>query len=199
MDAKQLEATLRTIDFSNRFEEKLKNHMDNVLLAGLVRQNSQDDESARLDLLEVLSTFYEYYKKVLMLFYPLIKSERVEEPKDPKTKRKLEFKEKILTDFKQAFINHLKFSILDQIDYSGLFDSFISIQFPLWQRQVDQAGFDLSLQDSENLDFIRRLIQDSGHLPDMDIESDNSHKAFDASVDSFDLDLAPTDQHAQRP
>lgn len=181
MDAKQLEHTLRTIDFSNRFEDKLKTYMDNELVSVIVNR-SQGPEETKPGLLEVITVFHEYYKKVLMLFFPLIKSDRTEESRDPKLKRKLEFKDKLLTDFKQAFLNHLKFSVLDRINYSDLFEEFITVQYPIWQRQIDQGGLDMNLTDSENLDFIRRLLQQEGILPDMEIENENNQIAFDAGV-----------------
>lgn len=185
MDARQLENTLRTVDFPNRFEKKLKSFVDNELLTRVFRQRRGDNEEAEISLLDSIAVFHEYYSKVLKLFYPLIMTERVEETKDNKSKRKLEFKEKLLTEFKQAYLNHLKYSVLDAIGYAALFEKFITLQFPLWQRQVDQSEFELSLTESENLDYIRRLLQDAGQLPDMDIESDNNQLAFDSKVGAF--------------
>jgi hypothetical protein len=181
LDSKQLENVLRTLDFSNRFADVLKVYMDGDLLRKILARIKGAPGSK---LLEAVTVIHEYYNRVIKLFYNCVKDKIAEDNTTPKHRRRMEYGEKVFLDLKQCFLNHLKFSLLDRIGYTELFEEFIETHFPRWKLQVDQAEFGLSEIETSNLDFVRRLLQESG-LMEIELQRDNSgdqEHAFDSKV-----------------
>lgn len=172
---------LITLDFSNRFPDVLKAYMDGDLFR-TVQTRLETAQGNRL--LEAISVIHEYYNRVIKLFYNCVKEKISEESTAPKVRRRLEYGEKVFLELKQCFLNHLKFSLLDRIGYTEMFEEFIEVHFPLWKLKVDQAEFGLSEVESSNLDYVRRLLQESGM---MEIElhkanSDDQESNLDSKV-----------------
>ena len=125
MGTKELERALIEMDFASRYEEKMKNFMDTELVQRMEKHLRKHGNPKAL--YSSISEVYDYFSKTLLLFYPLIagNSDKTEEAKDGRLKRKPEFKEKLFTEFKLTFMNHLRYCILDRIDYDTHFTKLI--------------------------------------------------------------------------
>lgn len=185
------------MDFSSRFSESLKSYMDVELMDKIQGRMAQTSDSTKL--FEAISTIHDYYNRVLRLFFPFTKEKPVEEQlRDHKGKRRPDYGEKAFLDFKQSFLNHLKFSMLDKINYSALFQDFIQSQFPLWKQQADQAEFDLSSKETEDLGYVRRLLLEAEQQDEtlQRTSSTDSVTKFDAKVARYDPGLEETHVYA---
>ena len=135
MDTKTLETKFVEMDFTGRYEEKLVNFMNTELKQRVLTHRSEIDPKRRF--LLSMGEIHDYLKNTLMFFAPLIRqadnslSQFVEDggsvlaPPVPKPKKKSSFREKVVSDYKASFTNHLKYSLLDDIGYESLLAEFI--------------------------------------------------------------------------
>ena len=125
MDTKELERALSEMDFASRYEEKMKNFMDTELVQRMNKHLQKLSNPKAL--YSAICEVYDYFSKTLLLFYPLISgsSDKTEQSRDARAKRKPEFKEKLFTEFRLTFMNHLRYCILDSIDYDSHFTKLI--------------------------------------------------------------------------
>lgn len=145
------------------------------------------EDAAGSRLLEAITVIHEYFNRVIKLFYSCVKDRISEEGTTPKNRRKMEYGEKVFLDLKQCFLNHLKFSLLDRICYTELFEEFIEVHLPRWKLQVDHAEFGLTEVETSNLDFVRNLLQESG-LMEIELQranSDDKEAGFDSKVHKY--------------
>lgn len=125
MGAKQLEKALIDIDFENRYEDKLKVYIDQSLVPSI---QSRLEDCSGSKLVKAITELHDYFKRTIKFFAPFVVSqERVDESTRDGTKPRKEpdFKDKIFTDFKNTLTNHIKYCVMDTLDYDSLFMDFI--------------------------------------------------------------------------
>ena len=135
MKPEVVESKFIDMDFTGRYEEKLVKFMNTELKQRVLSHRSLEDPKLRF--VTSMTEIHDYLKNTLMFFAPLISQSdpsqvsasedgsAVQAAPSSKSKRKLSLREKLVSDYRTSFTNHLKYCLLDDIHYDQLLAEFI--------------------------------------------------------------------------
>lgn len=155
-------------NFMSKYEEKFNDYVQDEFLVQLQSIKSKNPPEKILTV--SLEAIYKYYVSQLEFFEQLCGLDT--------------FFEKYKTKFKDVFLKSVKFVFIEFLEYSDLFDAYLSSIFDDWKRYVHKnfSNEDLGIShNNQRYEFVKGLVEEELEEEENVAHFGNANKIFNVS------------------